>query len=460
MQRRNLESLRSWKVRPSRKPLIIRGARQVGKTTLVRLFAQSDFESLVEINFERDPAVAELFQPGDPKGILERLGVLLDQPIHPGKTLLFLDEIQAAPEVIASLRYFFEELPELHIIGAGSLLELALEQPTFSVPVGRIEYLHLGPMQFDEFLRAAGQDAKAEFLETFELGDTLPDALHRELLSWLRRFLVVGGMPEAVRAHVADGGYRESEIAKNSVLATFRDDFGKYGRQVDPGRIRKVFESLPRLIGRKLKYSHIDPGERSKDLASALHLLNLARVVHRVRHTSGNGVPLGAEAKDRLFKVIFLDVGLIATATGLSILDIEGSDEITLVQQGTLAEQFVGQHLLYSANHWEEPQLFYWAREKRNSSAEVDYLFSQGPHVIPVEVKAGKSGTLKSLHLFVQEKGRPFALRFSSAPPSLLETEVVLPNGVGASGTHTPLRLLSLPLYLVHQARRLVQSSL
>lgn len=452
MYRDAIAELEQWLQRTRRKPLVIRGARQVGKTTLVRLFAARCFEGLAELNFERTPRAAELFASKDPKETLRLLEPYLGREITPGRTLLFLDEIQATPQVLSALRYFYEELPELHVVAAGSLLELALEAPAFSVPVGRIEYLHLGPMTFDEFLLAAGQEKLAEFLRSYSLTDPIPDALHERLMEALRSFLVVGGMPDAVRAFVEGDSYRESEAIKHSVLATFHDDFGKYGQRVDTTRLRKVFERLPHLVGSRFKYVNVDREERSRDLAGALRLLTLARVAFPVRHTAANGIPLGAEANERNFKILCLDVGLMATACGLTILDLESASDVMMVNRGALCEQFVGQHLLYSAPPWEEPQLFYWSRERRGSTAEVDYVISQGSEVVPIEVKAGKTGTLKSLHVFLREKGRSFAIRLNTAPPSMLETMLALPGEEEA-----PWQLMSLPLYLVGQVRRLLR---
>lgn len=452
MRRRVLEDLKLWKDRPGRKPLIVRGARQVGKTTLVRLFAEEVFDDLLELDFERNPKLADYFESNDPRRTLELLRLWRDRAIVPGKTLLFLDEVQATPQVLASLRYFYEELPELHIVAAGSLLDLALEEPSFSVPVGRIEYLHLGPMGFGEFLQAVGRSHLAEHLETVGPRDPFPALLHDELLQWIRRFLLVGGMPEAVKAFARSGSYQESEIVKHSILGTFYDDFGKYGPKVDSSRLRRVFERLPALVGRKLKYVQIDPDQRSKDLAAALHLLCLARVAYRIRRTAANGIPLGAEASERDFKPLFLDVGLMTTATGLSALDVESTGDVLMIHRGALSEQLVGQHLLYSGPSWQEPRIHYWAREKRNSSAEVDFVLSQGDRILPVEVKAGTTGTLKSLHLFLAEKHLDFALRLSSVPPSMLET--TMPNPTGGE---VRFRLLSMPLYLVEQARRWIR---
>lgn len=449
--RNTLVDLETWSRRSDRKPLVIRGARQVGKTTLVRLFAEKRFETLAEVNFERHPDLGKLFAAKSPRKAIELLELYLGRPIVPGRTLLFLDELQAAPEVMAALRYFYEELPELHVVAAGSLLDLALEEPMFSVPVGRIEYLFLGPMSFGEVLRAAGKEGLAQFLADYTLGTEIPEAFHRELLAWLARFVRVGGMPEAVRAYLESGSFLESERVKRSVLTTFAEDFGKYGRRVQPARLRKVFERLPHLVGEKLKYVHVDREERSKDLGEALHLLTLARVAYPVRHTAANGVPLGAEVDERQFKVLCLDVGLMATATGFAAHELGPEEDLMMVHRGALAEQLVGQQLLYSGLSWEPPQLFYWMREKQGSSAEVDYVLSHGAEILPVEVKAGTTGRLKSLHLFLREKHRRFAVRLGGAPPSLLDAMTSLPDG-----DNVPFRLSSLPLYMAEEVRRLI----
>jgi uncharacterized protein len=450
MKRHCLRDLDAWLAHEHRKPLVIRGARQVGKTTLVRLFADRVSGGVAELNFERRPELAQLFGGKNPRKTLELVELMLQRKLEPGRTLLFLDEIQAAPEVFAALRYFYEDLPEQPVLAAGSLLEFALEEPAFSVPVGRIEYLHLGPMTFEEVLEAGGRGDLVAFLAGWTPEAPIPEVLHRELLDWVARCFRLGGMPDSVRAFVETGSFLESERVKHSILQTFVEDFGKYGRKVPPARLRKVLERLPFLVGDKLKYSHIDREERSKDLADALHLLSLAKVGFKVRHSAANGVPLGAEADDRLFKMLFLDVGLAVTATGLQSRDLEQADDLLLVNRGALAEQFVGQHLLYSGATWETPQLFYWVREKASSNAEVDYLLSSGAEILPVEVKAGKTGRLKSLHLFLSEKKRRFAIRISSAPPSLMRTEATLPNG-----EILPFHLLSLPLYFICQVRRL-----
>ena len=452
MHRMALEYLEAWKSRRTRKPLVVRGARQVGKSFLVRLFAEARFDRLVEVNFERNPEYVSLFASAGPRETLRNLELQFGGKIEPGSTLLFLDEIQAAASVFAALRYFYEDLPDLHVIAAGSLLESVLEEHAFSVPVGRIEYLHLGPMQFEEFLLALDKPQLCSFLEELSPNDSIPEAIHSQLLALLRQFMAIGGMPAVIETFLDSGSLQEADAVKQSILSTYQDDFGKYGTRVNHQRLIKVFRKLPRLVGSSFKYVHVDRHERSKDIAESLHLLCLARVAHRVCHSSSNGVPLHAEVNDRRFKVLFLDVGLVVRALGLGLLDFERAEDILLVNEGAVCEQFVGQHLLYSRELYEEPELHYWARERRNSQAEVDYVISESSEVVPVEVKAGKTGTLKSMHLFLQEKGRSLAVRLNSEPPSLLEAETSLTQRENVAFT-----LLSLPLYMVGQLRRLVR---
>ena len=455
MHRLALDYLMEWKDRATRKPLVIRGARQVGKSFLVRLMAREAFTNLVEINFERMPDVASLFAAKAPRTILPLLEARFDMPIEPGKTLLFLDEIQAAPEVFAALRYFQEEMPDLHVIAAGSLLEFVLQEHTFSMPVGRIEYMHLGPMTFEEFLLALGREKLQQWLMRYTVDEVVPEGLHRELLGLVRQYCVVGGMPEAVAAFSRNGSYVECEQVQQSILSTYRDDFAKYSAKAKHRRVEKIFSKIPQLVGRKFMFSHVDPEERARELGAALQLLCLARVAHQVKHSHGKGVPLGAESDDRTFKVLFLDVGLLCRSCGLRVLDVEKASELVLVNSGAVCEQFVGQHLLMGGAFYEDPALYCWMRDRPNSSAEVDYLIALGPRVIPVEVKAGATGRLKSLHLFLSEKNCGFGLRFNSDVPSLLDTRS---NPVG--GMAKPFRLLSLPLYLIGQTRRLCATAL
>ena len=456
LKRQETAYLEGWATEPTRKPLVIRGARQVGKSTLVREFARMSGFSLVEINFERNPEYREAFASPDPKLILATLNLMTGQTIEAGSTLLFLDEIQAAPEALQALRYFYEEKPELHVIAAGSLLEFTLADARFSMPVGRVEYLHLGPMQFEDFLEAMGYPELAAHIRNISLADirktAIPVPVHDKYLGLLQQYWVVGGLPEAIARYVQSGDFAQVARVQQSIVVTYRDDFNKYSHGSSKGRVQMVFDKLPVMVGRKFKYAQISRDHRAQEVANALDQLCMARVAYRVHHTSANGVPLGAEVNERYFKALYLDVGLMCAALHLNILDLR-KDDLTLVNNGAIAEQFIGQHLLYSGPFYEAPSLFYWVREAKSAAAEIDYLMSCGQQVVPVEIKAGTTGSLKSLHQFLKEKQRRFGLRFNADVPSLLTDSTTLTDR-----TAIDFELLSLPLYMVGQGRRLVHA--
>lgn len=450
MKRDALKDLSDWSDRDNRKPLVIRGARQVGKTWLVRTFAQSRFDSLVEVNFDLNPEKADLFASRNVEQIVRLLEVDLDADILPGKTLLFLDEIQSAPMVIPLLRYFYEKMPELHVVAAGSLLEFVLSEHAFSMPVGRIEYLFMGPMNFSEFLAANGKEKLCGFLADYRLNDPLPQSLHESLLDLLKVYCTVGGMPAAVQAYARSGDVRLASREQSSILQTYRDDFSKYGDRINARLLGTVFGAIPRLVGQKLKYVNIDRNERAKPLADCVDMLEMARVVYCVMHSAGNGIPLGAERNTKDRKPLFLDVGLLCCALGLKATDLHLAEDLILVNSGAVAEQFAGQHLLYAGESYAEPELYYWNREQRSSSSEIDYLLAHGPRVFPVDIKAGKAGSLKSLHVFAAEKGIARAARFNTDVPS----RCMVSSSV-ASKPSQRFELISLPLYMIGETTRL-----
>lgn len=452
MYRTATTHLTTWKDRGDRKPLVVRGARQVGKSYLIRAFARECFATLVEINFERQPELAELFSSNDPVRIVQLLELQFEVAIEPGRTLLFLDEIQAAGSVLATLRYFYEEKPDLHIVAAGSLLEFVLSDHRFSMPVGRIEYLHLGPMTFEEYLLATDHGSLLDFLRSYSLDIEIPMPLHAKLMQHVRLYSILGGMPAAIATYLQSQSLRDVDAVHQSILATFQDDFGKYGPRVDHQRLRRVFNALPLEVGRRFKYVRVDREARAATIASALNQLCEARLAHKVYHSAASGLPLGAQIRETVFKVICLDLGLMASACGLSLPAIESMDDLNLVNQGALSEQFVGQHLLYAQPLYRTPELYYWARQESNSSAEIDYVLSLSSRIVPVEVKSGKSGRLKSLQLFADQKDCELALRLNSDQPSLTDAAIAYPGARRAS-----YRLLSLPFYLVQQVGRIVE---
>ncbi|MDQ6993163.1 MAG: ATP-binding protein [Mariprofundus sp.] len=439
-----------WFEQQTHKPLVLRGARQVGKSTLIRLFAEQRKLELVELNFERNPEYADLFASNDPKQIVAAMRLMLNKSLRQGSSILFLDEIQAAPKTLASLRYFYEEMPNLHIIAAGSLLDFELASPSFSMPVGRISYMHLHPMNFTEFLRAVGEMSLAEYIETWQIDDDLPAPLHGKLMGLLRQCMAIGGMPEVVKSFAELSDYRQAEQIKQDLLATFTDDFAKYARNQDQELIRLAFRKAPTLIGRKVKYSEINKGMPTPRVAQALNQLDMARVIHKVLRSAANGIPLSAEENIKFLKLLFLDVGLVSTMMNVSWQALQ--EDLLLINQGALAEQWVGQELLSSLDAHLQPHLHYWAREAASSSAELDYVI-EGDQPVAVEVKAGKSGSLKSLHLFIKEKRSPVAVRLNADIPSMMSDTHTLPDGSSRS-----YQLLSLPLYMAGQVRRLISS--
>ena len=453
MYRFALDYMKEWKDRKSRKPLVIRGARQVGKSYLVRMFAGKEFENLIEINFERDNKVAALFEEESPLKIVKLLELQFGKQIISGKTIVFLDEIQAAPKVFAKLRYFYEELPQLHIVAAGSLLEFVLSQSEFSMPVGRIEYLHLGPMTFEEFLLAGENSNLQDYLRNYSLNEKPPEPIHQKLINLYKTFMSLGGMPQVLSAFMQTSSFKEAEIIKESIMQTFKDDFSKYGRKINHQCLLNVFTRLSETVGRKFKYVNIGREEQAKEIRKSLKLLELAKIAYPVRHSACNGIPLGAEADERIFKMLFLDVGLMLNSCGLSMLDLEKAGDIMLVNSGAVAEQTVGQHLLYSQECFKEPELYYWIREKKNSEAELDYVISEGKLIIPVEVKSGKTGRLKSLHQFTYAKKSELAVRFNAETASFTINTALL-----SDGNSVEYNLLSLPLYMAEELRRIIKT--
>ena len=457
------KKLEEWARRPVRHPLVLRGARQVGKTYLVRELAKRKFHHYLELNFEQDETLSSLFASKKPEVICELLSVKFSQDIVDGETLIFLDELQGADVcVLESLRYFYEQRPSLHVIAAGSLLEFLLDgaerartKQDFPMPVGRIEYMYVPPLDFEEFLEAIGKRGLVNWMERYVPGDDVPSSIHGDLMDSLRTYLVVGGMPAAVAAYVR-GGAREAEREQQMLVATYHDDFPKYSRRVRPELLQKTFMALPSMLGRKLVYTHLSEGEKSKDLSAAFNLLRLARVVAKVRHSPSNGIPLAYGADDRNFKPLFLDTGLACRALGLKLVDFLDAGNALLENRGGICEQFVGQHLLFAGEPYEEPAAYCWIREEPSSTAEVDYVVSCGSVVVPVEVKSGASGRMKGLQLFLNEKGRDFAVRFNADVPSYLPDAAAK----DPKGRECRYSLLSLPLYMVGQLDRLIRYAL
>jgi predicted AAA+ superfamily ATPase len=454
MKRDRTTFLIEWLNSSSRKPLVIRGARQVGKTWLVRDLAKSQNRRLFELNFEKQPKLESLFSSNDPREIITNIEASTSAKIEPGKTILFLDEVQIAPHLLAKLRWFNEEMPELPVIAAGSLLDFPLAKHEFSMPVGRIGYIYLEPLSFEEFLEALGHYELRKYLREYNWNSKIPESIHSQLSNFLKEFLVVGGMPEAVSAWVKEKDPIKVNQIHLDLLATYRDDFAKYSGRIEIERLDEVMNSIPRQLGQKFVYKHANFEINTPPLKQALELLSKARVCHRVVSTAANGLPLGAETNEKFFKVIMLDCGLCSASLGLSLHQLRSLSEISMINSGGMAEQLTGQLLRTIIPSYTPPNLYYWRREEKGAQAEIDFVIAHENQVIPIEVKAGKSGSLKSLHQFMKEKNKQIAVRFNSDIPSITPVSIKLLEKTAAE-----YQLLSLPFYLIGQLHRLINLS-
>lgn len=434
MKRSIEKELLQWQNSPHRKPLLIRGARQIGKTFIIEKFGKQYFDSLLTINFEEMKEVRKTFDGNlTPSIILRDLSTRFKVPITPGKTLLFFDEIQACPNALHSLRFFKEQIPELHIIGAGSLLEFILGDDRFSFPVGRIEYFYMRPLSFLEFLEAKGEQATISWIQEATPQKPIGASTHSALIQLIKDYFIVGGMPEAVSNYLQTQQFLNLDSIHKTLLNTYENDFGKYPRSSQQKFMKLLFEAAPRLVGDHFKYARIHPHAQSRDYLETLDVLSRTGILHQVFANSASGIPLAAQKNEKKFKLLFLDIGLLPQAMPV------GTEDLSLINSGNLAEQFVGQELIAYTKPYERASLYYWEREKKGSEAEVDYVIEVGTHIIPIEVKAGKTGRLRSLRQFIDEKKAPLGIRLSQAPLSL-ERDV-----------------LSVPFYMINEIPRLIR---
>jgi hypothetical protein len=415
MKRDINQELIFWKNSEGRKPLLLRGARQTGKTFAARQFGAEEFKNTIYLNLERNPEYKDIFKTLVPAEIIERITLYTTRKPEPGKTLLIIDEIQESTQAILSLRYFYEEMPELHVIAAGSLLEFVLKSENLRMPVGRVQYLYMYPMSFGEFLDALGESVLRSHLSRLENLEKLPESLHHKLLELVRKYYYTGGMPEVVQAYVSTGDVKRCQRIQRSIIDTYLDDFGKYAKDSKHELLRKVFDAVPEMVGQKFVYAQVDRTVKAEKLKEALELLEMAGVVKRIRQTSGAGLPLSGGVHESIFKVLFLDVGLMHSVCGIYQETARVSD-LTAIFRGAVAEQFTGQELLVNQPVYTKPGLYYWGRNARNSMAEIDYLFEKNGEIIPVEVKSGALGRMKSLHLFMEKYQIKKALKISQAP--------------------------------------------
>ncbi len=411
--------LAEWASRPSHKPVLLRGARQVGKSTAVRHLGER-FENYVEINFEKHPEYKVLFQGNlDVKRIIPQMAAMYGRAITPGKTLLFIDEIQECPEAIMSLRFFKEDMPKLHVIAAGSLLEFALDElPTFGV--GRIHSMFMYPMTFDEFLSANGEQLLLDARKEATAQSPLPQPLHEKLIQLLRTYMIIGGMPESVAKWVETHDFLQCQEVQDDILSGYEDDFPKYRKKVEPTLLRLTMRSVAVQATRKFVYAEVGSGYKANEVKDALELLAKAGIIIPVSHTDANGLPLGSEANNAYRKILLLDSGLMLRLLNMTLGDISEmtthiltSGVSDLVNKGPMAEMIVGLELLHYLSPNIRHDLYYWVRQAKNSLAEIDYVTTRGLTVLPIEVKAGTQGGMKSLWTFMREKHLTEAVRCS-----------------------------------------------
>ncbi len=412
--KRDIDSeLYAWRNEPRHKPLLLRGARQVGKSSAVRNLAR-EFDYFLEVNFEEQADTKRIFDRGNlsPQVICEKLTAQYDIPVIPGKTLLFLDEIQECIPAISSLRFFYEKMSDLHVIAAGSLLEFALgELPSFGV--GRIRSMFMYPFSFYEFLNACGHNLMLKAIQNANVNEPLDEVIHKRALYQLKLFLIMGGMPEVVATYAAEKDLYKCQRVLDDLMISLRNDFTKYKKRVPSLQISAAFNSVIEQTGRKFVYSRTGQEYSLYQMKQAVELLIMAGLVIPVVHTAANGLPLGAEINHKRRKMLLLDTGLLQRLLGLQLSDILMSDDFDFVNKGNIAELYVGLELLKSVSCYEQTQLYYWQREEKNSHAEVDYIVQRDQEIVPVEVKSGKQGKMQSLYLFLTEKNIPSGVRTS-----------------------------------------------
>lgn len=418
IQRKIDVELLEWKNNPMRKPLLLRGARQVGKSSAVRHFGK-EFKYFAEVNFERHKAVKTFFQGDiDIRLIAQKIAKYINVPIEEGETLLFLDEIQECPEAIMALRFFKEDYPGLHVIAAGSLLGFTLQElPTYGV--GRIHTLFMYPMTFDEFLKANDENGLIDMKGQADSRHPLDDAFHEKLVEYFRIYLLVGGMPEAVLAWIKTHDFNQCSRVQEDIILTYDDDFSKYKKRVSPDLLRTTMRGICHQSGEKITFKQISADYRSSQIREAVRLLTLAGLTTPVVATSGNGIPLDAEANEKNMKILFLDSGLLLTVLQLEgnlaqhlIEQIMTGNPQELVNKGGLVEMVAGLEILRNKPCVQRQRMFYWEKSG-NSIAEIDYLDIFNLKVTPIEIKSGTQGGMKSLWLFMREKHLTEAIRCS-----------------------------------------------
>lgn len=373
----------------------------MGKTFTIKEFGKNYFPSMIVIDFERNRAVHSIFEKDlDPFKMIQELEIFVGQKITPGKTLLFFDEIQVCERALMMLRYIYEEIPKLHVVAAGSLLEFAMSSISF--PVGRITFEWMRPMTFREFLLANGKEILIQKLPSVFEPEAISTTLHHAVMEELRLYLIVGGMPEAVKRYIDTNSLATVKEVHDDIVNSYLESLAKYNARANIESMEHLMKAVPSSVGSQIKYTHLDSDRRIEVTKASLRILEKALLVHLIHSTNVSGLPLGASASSKVFKALFLDIGLMQHICGIDPFETINSSDLTSVYKGAVAEQFVGQELLVSGGS-ENLKLYYWNRMKKGSTAEVDFVISRGGKIYPVEVKSGAAGRMRSMHQLLSE---------------------------------------------------------
>lgn len=409
MKRKIEEKLLKWKNSKNRKPLICEGVRQVGKTYSLREFGEKYYKNVIYVNFEINQTIASYFDSDiEPQKIIRFLEVSFGEKIEKENTLIFFDEIQASERALTSLKYFYEKVPEYHIVAAGSLLGVAINREKYSFPVGKVDIIRLTPLDFEEFLWAKGKELLAEEIKhSFSSCTPLPDALHYEALEIYREYLIVGGMPESVLTFVKTDSYIDVSNIQGTILDSYISDMAKYSSASDSVKIRACFRSIPAQLAKdnkKFQYKVIQKGASSSLFGASIEWLNFAGLVLKCQKINHAYEPLNAYSDLSSFKLYLSDVGLLTTLSGISKQTILSGEPNVFM--GALTENYVAECLL--SNGYD---LFYW---ESNSIAELDFVLQKESEIIALEVKKGEHVRSRSLSVFVNTYKPTYSIRLSS----------------------------------------------
>jgi predicted AAA+ superfamily ATPase len=435
--RKIIPYLIEWKNKKNRKPLVLRGARQVGKTSAALMFGKQNFQNIIHLNLENIEHL-RLFREEISLDDFEKIiQIRFHQKIAPVETLVFIDEIQNSPSLIKLLRFFYEERPDLHVMAAGSLFQAKIEREGFSLPVGRIEYAYLYPLDFFEYLEGRAETELLNFLKSVSLDEKIPDAIHREGIRHFYEYAMIGGMPEVVKSYSEDPNINNLKPIYSSLFTSYAEDVYKYSSLANTKYLSYVIEQSPLFAGTLITYEKFGGSNfRSREMAGAFETLEKVMLVYQAHATKSTEIPLIKQRK-RPKKLIFLDVGLVNHRMDVQDEFINLKD-LSSLYRGRIAEQVIGQNII--AQYTDHiPTILYWAKGKQEGTAEVDFCLQAGGNILGIEVKAGGAGRLRSLYSFADKVKSHNLVRIYGGHL----------NREGVKIGHKTYKLTSVPFYLI-----------